>query len=92
MLTELLIRTVDKGPETHMSKRGHVVVGWPEGHAWSEAELSNPAWMRFTVDLEPIELDALMAAGDGLYRARKVDIDGLAAGPVSREDFLARVS
>lgn len=57
---EILIRTVDKGPEIDQSKAGDVIAVQPDGAYWGGAELYNPEWRILRVDLLPSEASALV--------------------------------
>lgn len=65
---------------------GHVIEAMPDGHAWSEAERSSPAWRIVRVDLTPVEADALRVFGGS---AIKLDLTGL-PDQMTRVDLYAR--
>jgi hypothetical protein len=93
---ELLIRTVDKGPDAMHSKRGHVIWVCPDGWEWSEAERTNPEWMIISVPITQIEADGLLSLphdGDPPGRRRfRLNLNGLAHGnTISRAALMARV-
>ena len=88
---QLVIRIVDSGPEPAHSKAGHVVVAVPDSHVFSATERANPDWVIVQSDLTEVECQALMEAAPGVYRKHRLDVRGLAAGPVPRDQLTARV-
>lgn len=94
---ELLIRVNHKRPVIDMlhvdaSQRGDVIVIFPKGHAWSEAERSNPDWIIVHSRLTAKEVDALQERGredePGWRRRVGINVDGLATGAVLTHDEL----
>lgn len=80
---ELLVCIVGNGNRV---LPGHVIEAMPDGHPWSEAERSNPAWRIVRADLTPVEADALRVFGGSAIR---LDVVGM-PDQMTREQLYAR--
>lgn len=75
---EFLVRIVDRSDREDDSKRGDVLCAQPDGWAWSQAELTNPAWRIIRVNVLRSTVDALLSRverTDGKFRRRDWALD-----------------
>ena len=90
-MTEILFRVVDvphSNPNIHVRRyhRGDIVMWRVDGHAWSDRELTNPAWRIIRIGLTMTEVDFLARSEDDTFknkgrvwaRVRRINFDDIA--------------